>query len=230
MTEKAVTSVAVPEVEAMAQNLALVRQLGEAERARWPARRSPRDTRRTATWPWPRRWASRRRWRRSSRAGTSRMACGAALHGLDGRVGLDALEDLNLEASLLEVGLDVLQEAAATHGAAAGDDHGAGALEVLDLVASALTKVQVARVGETSHNTPPIPMPPPPRRIRTGDHLPRFRRTRSTAPGRRGIGDSAGFSIAKSTGNIAMFPAREPLRGRSRELPPPPVARPSRLP
>ena len=79
-----------------------------------------------------------------------------ALHDrLDGRVGLDALEDLDLETGLLEVGLDVLQEAAATHGAAAGDDHGTGALEVLDLMTSALTEVQVARIGETSHFIPP---------------------------------------------------------------------------
>ena len=90
---------------------------------------------------------------------------GAVHDGLDGRVGLDALDELDLEASLLEVRLDVLQEAAATHGAAAGDDHGLGALEVLDLVASALAKVQVTRIGETSHNTPPIPMPSPPRRM-----------------------------------------------------------------
>ena len=79
-----------------------------------------------------------------------------ALHDrLDGRVGLDALEDLDLETGLLEVGLDVLQEAAAAHGAAAGDDHRLGALEVLDLVAGTLTEVQVARVGKTSHMLPP---------------------------------------------------------------------------
>ena len=75
---------------------------------------------------------------------------------LDGRVGLDALEDLDLETGLLKVRLDVLQKAATAHGAAASHDHGFGALEVLDLVASTLTKIQVARIGETSHYLPPI--------------------------------------------------------------------------
>ena len=75
----------------------------------------------------------------------------AVHHGLDGRVGLDALDELDLEAGLLEVRLDILQEAAAAHGAATRDDDGALTLEVLDLVAGALTKVQVARVGKTSH-------------------------------------------------------------------------------
>lgn len=71
--------------------------------------------------------------------------------GVNGRIGLDALEDLYLEAGLLEVRFDVLQETAAAHRAAAGDDHGAGALEVLHLMTSALTKIQVARIGKTSH-------------------------------------------------------------------------------
>ncbi len=77
-----------------------------------------------------------------------------ALHdGLHGRIGLDALEQLDLHAGSLEVGLDVLQEAAAAHAAAAGDDHGLVALEVLDLVAGTLAKVQITRIGETTHNT-----------------------------------------------------------------------------
>ena len=43
-----------------------------------------------------------------------------ALHDrLDGRIGLDALEQFDLEAALFEVGLNVLQEPAATHRAAA---------------------------------------------------------------------------------------------------------------
>ena len=76
---------------------------------------------------------------------------GATLDGLHGRIGLDALEDLDLEAGLFQIGLDILQKAATAHGAAAGHDHGAGALEVLHLVASALTEEQVARIGKTSH-------------------------------------------------------------------------------
>ena len=78
---------------------------------------------------------------------------GALLHGLDRRVRLDTLEQLDLEASVLQVLLDILQEAAAAHAVAAGDDDGLLALEVLHLVASALTKVQVTRVGKTSHST-----------------------------------------------------------------------------
>ena len=79
---------------------------------------------------------------------------GRALHdGLNGGVGLDALEQLDLHAGSLKVGLDVLQEAAAAHAAAAGDDHGLVALEVLDLVAGTLAKVQITRIGETTHNT-----------------------------------------------------------------------------
>ena len=75
-----------------------------------------------------------------------------ALHDrLDGRVRLDALEQLDLKAGVLEVLLDVLQEAATTHGAAAGDDDGLGALEVLHLVTGALAEVQVTRIGKTTH-------------------------------------------------------------------------------
>ena len=84
---------------------------------------------------------------------------GAAHDGLNGRVGLDALEQLDLETGLLEVGLHVLQEAAATHGAATGDDDGALALELLHLMTSALAKVQVARIGELSHILPPLHKP-----------------------------------------------------------------------
>ena len=83
-----------------------------------------------------------------------------ALHDrLDGRVGLDALEQLDLETGLLKVGLDVLQKTAAAHGAAAAHDDGLAALEVLDLVTSALTKVQIARIGKTSHTVPPKQAP-----------------------------------------------------------------------
>ena len=78
---------------------------------------------------------------------------GALHHRGDGRIGLDALEELDLKAGVLEVLLDVLKEAAATHGAAARDDDGLATLEVLDLVAGALSKVQVTRVGKTSHNS-----------------------------------------------------------------------------
>ena len=64
--------------------------------------------------------------------------------------GLDALEDLNLEAGLLR-SASTSCRSAPRHGAATGDDHGAGTLEVLHLMTGALTKVQVARVGKTSH-------------------------------------------------------------------------------
>ena len=83
-----------------------------------------------------------------------------ALHDrLDGRIGLDALEQLDLEAAFLKVGLNVLQEPAAAHRAAARNDDGLLALEVLHLVASALTKVQIARIGKTSHTVPPKQAP-----------------------------------------------------------------------
>ena len=83
-----------------------------------------------------------------------------ALHDrLDGRIGLDALEQLDLETAFLKVVLDVLQKTATAHGAAAGHDDGLAALEVLDLVTSALTKVQIARIGKTSHTVPPKQAP-----------------------------------------------------------------------
>ena len=83
-----------------------------------------------------------------------------ALHDrLDGRIGLDALEQLDLETAFLKVVLDVLQEPAAAHRAAARNDDGLLALEVLHLVASALTKVQIARIGKTSHTVPPKQAP-----------------------------------------------------------------------
>jgi len=86
----------------------------------------------------------------------------SALHdGLDGGIGLDTLVELDFHASGLEVGLDVLEEAAAAHGATAGNDDGLGALEVLHLVASTLAKVQIARVGKTSHDYSPSRWPPP---------------------------------------------------------------------
>ena len=79
-----------------------------------------------------------------------------ALHNrLDGRVGLNALKDFNLETGLLEIGLNVLQETAAAHRAATGHDHGALALEVLDLMTGTLTEVQITRIGKTSHCVPP---------------------------------------------------------------------------
>ena len=85
---------------------------------------------------------------------------GCALHdGLDGGIGLDALEKLNLHAGLFEVGLNILQEPAAAHRAAARNDDGLLALEVLHLVASSLTKVQIARIGKTSHAVPPTQAP-----------------------------------------------------------------------
>ena len=85
---------------------------------------------------------------------------GCALHdGLDGGIGLDALEQLDLHAGLFEVGLNVLQEPAAAHRAAARNDDGLLTLEVLHLVASALTKVQIARIGKTSHTVPPKQAP-----------------------------------------------------------------------
>jgi hypothetical protein len=79
---------------------------------------------------------------------------GSALHdGLDGGVALDALEQRDLHARGLEVCLDVLQEAAGAHAVAAGDDDGLGALEVLHLVARALAKVQITRIGKTTHGS-----------------------------------------------------------------------------
>ena len=86
---------------------------------------------------------------------------GALHHRGDGRIGLDALEELDLKTGVLEVLLDVLKEAAATHGAATRDDDGLAALEVLGLVAGALSKVQVTRVGKRPI-TPPFRMPSPP--------------------------------------------------------------------
>ena len=117
MTEKAVTSVAVPDVEAMAQNLALVRSSGKLkgddgllERLVGILVEQPHglgriDGRAAADAHDP--------------VGLELLhGLRAAHHRVDGRVGLDALEDLDLEARFLKIRLDVLQEAAAAHGAA----------------------------------------------------------------------------------------------------------------
>ena len=80
----------------------------------------------------------------------------ALLDGLDGRIGLDALEQLHFEASVLEVLLDILQEAAAAHAVATGNDDCLLALEVLDLVASALSEVDITRIGKTTHSIHPF--------------------------------------------------------------------------
>ena len=84
-----------------------------------------------------------------------------AHNGLDGRIGLDALNVRNLKTCGLEVILDVIKEAAATHGAAARNDNCPLTLEVLNLVTSALAKIQIAWICKTSHkpllNYVPLP-------------------------------------------------------------------------
>ena len=55
--------------------------------------------------------------------------------------------------------LNVLQETTGANIVAARNDDGLHALEVLHLVASALTKVQIARIGKTSHTVPPKQAP-----------------------------------------------------------------------
>ena len=78
---------------------------------------------------------------------------GTSHDGLDGRVALNALEEPDLKACGLEVGLDLLQKAATTHRAAARDNDCPGTLEVLDLVAGTLSKIEVTWIGKTSHGS-----------------------------------------------------------------------------
>ena len=78
-----------------------------------------------------------------------------AHNSLDGRIGLDTLNVSNLKTCGLEVILDVIKEAATTHGAAAGNDNCPLTLEVLNLVTSALAKIQIAWICKTSHKTSP---------------------------------------------------------------------------
>jgi hypothetical protein len=150
-----VTSVAVPDVELMAQKWAFWRSSGKTERPGMMSSKvhvgilvlDPHGLGRVDG-------RCRRRWRRSSRGWKARMASSALHDGLDGGIALDALVQLDLHAGGLEVGLDVLEEAAS--GACCWPPETMTAFLPLRFFTSwraTLAEVQVARIGETSHGS-----------------------------------------------------------------------------
>ena len=69
---------------------------------------------------------------------------GAAHDGGDGGIGLNALEDLDLHAGLLQIGDDAVQETKALHGAAADTDHRPLAGQCLQHLKGALAVVEIS--------------------------------------------------------------------------------------
>ena len=73
------------------------------------------------------------------------MASGAAHDGLDGRIGFDALEELDLHARLFQIIDGTVKEAEALHRAAAHTDHCLLALKRLEGLERTLSVIKVSR-------------------------------------------------------------------------------------
>ncbi len=73
---------------------------------------------------------------------------------LDRRIRLNALKELYLETSALQILLHILEEAAATHAMAARDNNCLVTLEIFNLMTRTLAEVQVTRIRKPTHEAP----------------------------------------------------------------------------